>query len=236
MTEELNKTPVIQLRDIKKNFRVGVLDLPILKGIDLSIYKGEMAAITGTSGGGKSTLMNIIGLLDEPSSGAYSFEGKEVINLNDDELSGIRNEKIGFVFQQFNLLPRLSAAENVAMPLLYRGESIRKSNMIARSFLEKVGMGDRADHNPMELSGGQQQRVAVARALAGNPSVILADEPTGALDTRVGQEIMDLFLRLNKEDRITIVMITHDPRIAAQCEKCFNISDGLIESKTEAFA
>ncbi|NCB39206.1 MAG: ABC transporter ATP-binding protein [Erysipelotrichia bacterium] len=236
MTEELNKTPVIQLRDIKKNFRVGVLDLPILKGIDLSIYKGEMAAITGTSGGGKSTLMNIIGLLDEPSSGAYSFEGKEVINLNDDELSGIRNEKIGFVFQQFNLLPRLSAAENVAMPLLYRGESIRKSNMIARSFLEKVGMGDRADHNPMELSGGQQQRVAVARALAGNPSVILADEPTGALDTRVGQEIMDLFLRLNKEDGITIVMITHDPRIAAQCEKCFNISDGLIESKTEAFA
>ncbi len=234
MKDELNKTPVIQLRDIKKNFRVGVLDLPILKGIDLSIYKGEMAAITGTSGGGKSTLMNIIGLLDEPSSGTYSFEGREVINLNDDELSGIRNKKIGFVFQQFNLLPRLSAAENVAMPLLYRGESIRRSGMIARSFLEKVGMGDRADHNPMELSGGQQQRVAVARALAGNPAIILADEPTGALDTRVGQEIMDLFLRLNKEDGITIVMITHDPRIAAQCKKCFNISDGLIESKSEA--
>lgn len=236
MTEELNKTPVIQLRDIKKNFRVGILDLPVLKGIDLSIYKGEMAAITGTSGGGKSTLMNIIGLLDEPSSGAYSFEGKEVIHLNDDELSGIRNKKIGFVFQQFNLLPRLSAAENVAMPLLYRGESIRGSSMIARTFLEKVGIGDRADHNPTELSGGQQQRVAIARALAGNPSIILADEPTGALDTKVGQEIMDLFLRLNKEDGITIVMITHDPRIAAQCEKCFNICDGLVESKSEAIS
>lgn len=193
-----------------------------------------MAAITGTSGGGKSTLMNIIGLLDEPSSGTYSFEGKEVINLNDDELSGIRNKKIGFVFQQFNLLPRLSAAENVAMPLLYRGESIRKSSLIARSFLEKVGMGDRADHNPMELSGGQQQRVAIARALAGNPSIILADEPTGALDTKVGQEIMDLFLRLNQEDGTTIVMITHDPRIAAQCERQFNISDGLMENKLEA--
>lgn len=234
MTDESNKTPVIQLKNIKKTFRVGILDLPVLKGIDLSIYKGEMAAITGTSGGGKSTLMNIIGLLDEPSSGAYSFEGKEVINLDDDELSGIRNKKIGFVFQQFNLLPRLSAAENVAMPLLYRGESIRKSNTIARTFLEKVGIGDRADHNPTELSGGQQQRVAIARALAGNPSIILADEPTGALDTKVGQEIMDLFLRLNKEDGITIVMITHDPRIAAQCEKCFNICDGLVESKSEA--
>ena len=181
-------------------------------------------------------MMNIIGLLDEPTSGTYAFEGREVVNLDDDELSGIRNEKIGFVFQQFNLLPRLSAAENVAIPLLYRGESIRKSNLIARSFLEKVGMGDRADHNPMELSGGQQQRVAIARALAGNPSIVLADEPTGALDTRVGQEIMDLFLRLNKEDAITIVMITHDPRIAAQCEKRFNICDGLVESRSEAVA
>lgn len=236
MTEKLTAPPVIRLRDIKKNFRVGILDLPVLKGIDLDIYNGEMAAITGTSGGGKSTLMNIIGLLDEPTSGTYAFEGREVVNLDDDELSGIRNEKIGFVFQQFNLLPRLSAAENVAIPLLYRGESIRKSNLIARSFLEKVGMGDRADHNPMELSGGQQQRVAIARALAGNPSIILADEPTGALDTRVGQEIMDLFLRLNKEDAITIVMITHDPRIAAQCEKRFNICDGLVESRSEAVA
>jgi len=236
MTEKLNAPPVIQLRGIKKNFRVGILDLPVLKGIDLDIYDGEMAAITGTSGGGKSTLMNIIGLLDEPTSGTYSFAGREVVNLDDDELSGIRNEKIGFVFQQFNLLPRLSAAENVAIPLLYRGESVRRSSVIARSFLEKVGMGDRSDHNPMELSGGQQQRVAIARALAGNPSIILADEPTGALDTRVGQEIMDLFLRLNKEDGITIVMITHDPRIAAQCEKRFNICDGLVESRSEAVA
>lgn len=236
MTQEHNKTPVIELRGIKKNFRVGILDLPVLKGIDLSIYRGEMAAITGTSGGGKSTLMNIIGLLDEPTSGNYSFEGREVINLNDDELSGIRNKKIGFVFQQFNLLPRLSAAENVAMPLLYRGESIRSSNLTARSFLEKVGMGDRADHRPTELSGGQQQRVAIARALAVAPSIILADEPTGALDTRVGQEIMDLFLRLNQQDGITIVMITHDPRIAAQCKKCFNITDGLVESRSEVVA
>lgn len=236
MTQEHNKTPVIELRGIKKNFRVGILDLPVLKGIDLSIYQGEMAAITGTSGGGKSTLMNIIGLLDEPTSGNYSFEGREVINLDDDELSGIRNKKIGFVFQQFNLLPRLSAAENVAMPLLYRGESIRSSNLTARSFLEKVGMGDRADHRPTELSGGQQQRVAIARALAVAPSIILADEPTGALDTRVGQEIMDLFLRLNQQDGITIVMITHDPRIAAQCKKCFNITDGLVESRSEVVA
>ncbi|PKL44491.1 MAG: macrolide ABC transporter ATP-binding protein [Candidatus Riflebacteria bacterium HGW-Riflebacteria-2] len=234
MTAELQTTPVIELKGIKKTFRVGVLDLPILKGIDLSIHKGEMTAITGTSGGGKSTLMNIIGLLDEPTAGAYSFEGREVINLDDDELSSIRNKKIGFVFQQFNLLPRLSAAENVAMPLLYRGESIRKSDTTARTFLEKVGMGDRADHNPMELSGGQQQRVAIARALAGNPSIILADEPTGALDSKVGQEIMDLFLRLNREDGITIVMITHDPRIATQCAKRCNICDGLIKRESEA--
>ncbi|PKK89465.1 MAG: macrolide ABC transporter ATP-binding protein [Candidatus Wallbacteria bacterium HGW-Wallbacteria-1] len=224
---------MIHLEDIIRNFRVGILDFPVLKGINLSIMEGDLAAIIGTSGGGKSTLMNIIGLLDEPTSGKYEFEGENVLNLNDDAISLIRNKKIGFVFQQFNLLSRLTSTRNVAMPLLYRGLSTRAAEARARAVLEKVGMGDRTEHKPTELSGGQQQRIAIARALVGEPSIILADEPTGALDTKVGQEIMDLFLKLNRDDGITIVMITHDPRVAAQCHRCVRIQDGLISTETK---
>jgi len=227
---------VIRLEGITKSFKIGVLDMTILKGIDLTIAKGECTAIIGTSGGGKSTLMNIIGLLDEPSSGRYVLEGENVLNIDDDRLSEIRAQKIGFVFQQFNLLPRLTAVENVALPLVYRGFSKRDGEATAMRLLEKVGMKDRAWHKPTELSGGQQQRVAVARALVANPSLILADEPTGALDTRVGQEIMDLFLQLNRDDGITVVIITHDLKIAAQCQRQVRIKDGLIMDESEAAA
>lgn len=225
-----HRTPpeVIRLEGIQKSFRIGVLDMPILKGIDLVVGKGELTAIVGTSGGGKSTLMNIIGLLDEPTSGRYFLEGENVLSLDDDRLSEIRARKIGFVFQQFNLLPRSTALENVALPLVYRGVSRGEGEARALAMLEKVGMKDRAWHRPAELSGGQQQRVAVARALVGNPSLILADEPTGALDTRVGQEIMDLFASLNRDDGITVVIITHDLRMAAQCRRQVRIRDGLV--------
>jgi putative ABC transport system ATP-binding protein len=219
---------IIRLEGITKGFRIGVLDMMILNGIDLVITRGECTAIIGTSGGGKSTLMNIIGLLDEPTGGRYLLEGENVLNIDDDHLSEIRASRLGFVFQQFNLLPRLTAVENVALPLVYRGIGKREGEARALALLEKVGMKDRAWHRPTELSGGQQQRVAVARALVGNPSLLLADEPTGALDTRVSQEIMDLFLQLNREDGITLVIITHDMKIASQCRRQIRIKDGLI--------
>ncbi len=233
MTVDSRSSPeVIRLEGIRKSFRIGVLDMPILNGIDLTVGKGELTAVVGTSGGGKSTLMNIIGLLDEPTSGHYLLEGENVLSLDDDRLSDIRARKIGFVFQQFNLLPRSTALENVALPLVYRGVSRGEGEARAMAMLEKVGMKDRARHRPAELSGGQQQRVAVARALVGTPSLILADEPTGALDTRVGQEIMDLFTSLNRDDGITVVIITHDLSMAARCRRQVRIRDGRIVDET----
>jgi len=205
--------------------------MEVLKGVNLEIAEGELLSIMGQSGCGKSTLMNIIGLLDQPTSGAYFIEGKAVSYTDDDALSAIRNKKVGFVFQQYNLLPKLTALDNVGKPLIYRGENEDAIKQKSIEILRKVDMHERESHKPGELSGGQQQRVAIARALIGKPAIILADEPTGALDAHVGQEIMNLFKRLNKEDGITVVIITHDPNIAKQCERFVVMKDGVILNK-----
>ncbi len=219
---------LIVMQDIHKSFQMGPVKVEVLKGVNLQINAGDMMAVVGTSGCGKSTLMNIMGFLDVPDSGSYFLEGKETSALSDYDLSTIRNKKIGFVFQQFNLLPKLTSLENVCLPLIYRGMKEKDQIRRARESLAMVGMDERRDHKPSELSGGQQQRVAIARALSGDPAIILADEPTGALDTRVGQGIMDLFLDLNSKNGITMIIITHDPRIAAQCGRKVNMRDGVM--------
>ena len=219
---------MLDLRDIHKVYRVGPTAVEVLKGISLTIEPGELVSITGTSGCGKSTLMNIIGLLDRPSSGDYWLDGSRVAYADDDRLSEIRNRRIGFVFQQYQLLSRLTALANVLLPLVYRPEPTPDAEKRGLAMLERVGMAERAHHKPPELSGGQQQRVAIARALVGRPTLILADEPTGALDTRVGQEIMDLFRQLNRDDQITVVIITHDPGLARQCDRVITLRDGLL--------
>ncbi len=219
---------MIELHDIRKSYLLGPVEVEILKGVNLTVDKGEFLAILGTSGCGKSTLMNIMGFLDTPTSGTYSFEGTMSQGYSDDELSRIRNRNIGFVFQQFNLLGRLTALDNVCLPLIYRGTPKRERQERAREMLDKVGMADRAHHRPSELSGGQQQRVAIARALCGQPSIILADEPTGALDTATSGEIMQLFLELNTKDAITVVLITHDPSLAQRCARSVRMNDGVV--------
>ncbi len=219
---------MLELIDIRKTYKVGPVDVEVLKGVSLEVEKGEFLSVMGTSGCGKSTLMNIIGMLDKPTSGTHILEGKEVGNLNDNEISSIRNNRIGFVFQAFYLLSRLTALENVGVPLIYRGMKKSEIRRRAYEFLKKVGMDERAQHKPNELSGGQQQRVAIARALAGEPSIILADEPTGALDTQVGKDIMELFIDLNSEQGITVIIITHDPKIAQQCKRSVRMQDGVI--------
>ncbi|MBI5100604.1 MAG: ABC transporter ATP-binding protein [Nitrospirae bacterium] len=219
---------MLELSDIRKSYRIGPTEIEILKGVNLKVVTGELMAIMGPSGCGKSTLMNILGLLDKPTSGTYAIMGTPVTYTDDDNLSRIRNRSIGFVFQQYHLLPRLSALDNVGLPLIYRGEREQEIRTRSLEYLKKVNMHERASHNPTELSGGQQQRVAIARAIAGRPSLILADEPTGALDTKVGQEIMDLFRRLNEEEGITVVIITHDPGIAKQCKRFVYMKDGTI--------
>jgi len=222
--------PMLKIVDVHKTYTVGPTEVKVLKGISMEVEKGELLAIIGASGSGKSTLMHMIGLLEQPTSGDYFIEGDKISYDNDRVLSAIRNRKIGFVFQQYHLLPRLTALDNVGVPLVYRGmrePEIRETSMI---FLKKVEMEERARHRPNEMSGGQQQRVAVARALVGNPSIVLADEPTGALDTRTGQEIMNLFRKLNEEEGITIIVITHDPKIAAQCRRQVEMVDGVISS------
>jgi len=219
---------MLNLVDIRKAYRIGPIDVEVLKGISLEVEKGELVSIMGASGCGKSTLMNIIGLLDKPASGSYVLEGKETGDLSDNEISVIRNQKIGFVFQSFHLLSRLTALENVGVPLIYRGMKKSEIRETSIEYLKKVNMEDRHNHRPNELSGGQQQRVAIARALAAKPALILADEPTGALDTGVGQDIMDLFIRLNGEEGITVIIITHDPDIAIQCNRRVNMKDGRV--------
>ena len=221
---------VIHLDSIRKSYFIGKNELPVLKGVTLDIHRNEYVALMGPSGSGKSTLMNIIGLLDRPTSGSFMLDGAEVSYSDDDALSEIRNQRIGFVFQQYFLLSRLTALENVALPLVYRGDKGNNTLERCMELLKRVGMDDRAHHRPNELSGGQQQRVAIARALVGNPSLILADEPTGALDTNVGGEIMELFKTLNAEEGITVVIITHDPGIARQCKRVAVMKDGVILS------
>jgi len=222
---------MITIENIHKTYQIGPLSMEILKGVNLTVEKGEFLSIVGTSGCGKSTLMNILGLLDIASSGAYFLDGKEVSDLSDHQHSETRNKKIGFAFQHFYLLSRLTALDNVGLPLIYRGMSERERRQRSAEMLKKVGMDHRQHHKPTELSGGEQQRVAIARAFVGKPSIILADEPTGALDTRVGQEIMNLFLQLNEEEGVTIIIITHDPGIARQCKRAVRMHDGLLREE-----
>ena len=218
---------VIEMMNITKSYEMGTQVVHALRGVDLEIEKGEMVAIMGPSGSGKSTLMNVIGCLDVPNSGTYTLGGVDVSTLSDDELARIRNQRIGFVFQQFNLLPRTEALKQVALPLMYAGVGRGERNQRAKEALNKVGLGDRMDHRPDELSGGQQQRVAVARALVVEPNIILADEPTGNLDTSTGDEILDLFSELN-EAGMTIIMVTHEPEIAKRTDRTIWIRDGLM--------
>lgn len=199
-----------------------------LKGIDFQLDQGEMIAIVGVSGSGKSTLMNIIGFLDHCTAGQYFFNGQDVSHLTEDALANIRNQKIGFVFQSFFLLPRLNALQNVMLPLSYRGIEHTQAKIAASAMLERVGMDTFATHYPNQLSGGQQQRVAIARALIGNPEVVLADEPTGSLDAKTGQEIMDLFLELNQQEQRTIIIVTHDREVSQQCQRVVTLKDGMI--------
>jgi putative ABC transport system ATP-binding protein len=220
-------TPLIELKDIYKIYTMGDNKVHALDGISLDVYKGEFVAIVGQSGSGKSTCMNIIGCLDTPTSGTYKLCGRDISNYTDDELAGVRNKMLGFIFQQYNLLPKLSVEENVALPLLYGGFSNEEQHKRAMTALKRVGLEDKAKNRPSQLSGGQQQRVSIARALAGNPSVILADEPTGALDSRTGNEVIQFLQQLN-EDRNTIVLITHDNSIAAKAKRIVRISDGKI--------
>ena len=226
---------MLELTDIRKAFRFGAVEVEVLKGIDLRVEAGDLMSIMGPSGSGKSTLMNILGLLDRPSSGSYRVGGRDVSTMNDRELSALRNEHIGFVFQSFNLLGYLTALENVALPLVYRGSNRREAGRRAVDILEKVAMGDRLDHRPDQLSGGQKQRVAIARALVGTPSAVLADEPTGALDSDTAEEVMQLLVRLNREEGVAVVIITHDPVISLQCRRRALIRDGaLLEEAAEA--
>jgi putative ABC transport system ATP-binding protein len=224
--------PVIVAESLVKTYQMGDMQVHALRGLTMSIERGEVVAIVGPSGSGKSTLMNILGCLDRPTSGAYTLDGETVAGLNDDQLADIRNRKVGFVFQSFNLLSRQSALSNVELPLRYAG-LIEGRRERARQSLIAVGLEDRIDHRPYELSGGQQQRVAVARALVNNPAIIMADEPTGNLDSKVGQEIMDLLLNLNRERGTTLIIVTHDPRIAAQAQRTIHVRDGVVESNGE---
>ena len=221
---------MLKLKDIHKSYQQGSQEFPILKGIDLHVKEGDFLAIMGPSGSGKSTLMNIIGCLDKASSGTYHIEGTDVSELSDNQLSDLRNQKIGFVFQNFNLMPKLTACQNVELPLTYMKIPKKERRERALEMLRLVGLEERSDFKPMELSGGQKQRVAIARALVTNPSFILGDEPTGALDTKTSVQIMDLFKQFNDEGK-TIVIITHEPEVAQLCKQTVILRDGNIESK-----
>ena len=231
--EEASSAVLLRLRAVRKTYSVGPLKTEVLRGVDLEVLRGDLLSMMGPSGCGKSTLMNIVGLLDRPTSGRYSFAGEEVTELDDDRLSAIRNQKIGFVFQTFNLLPRLTAVENVGLPLVYRGLGEQEIEERALAGLQRLGMGDWANRRPNELSGGQQQRVAIARALVGEPDVVLADEPTGALDADTGREIMQLLIRLNAEQRLTIVVVTHDLAVDRLCSRRTRIRDGLLHEQAQ---
>ncbi len=221
---------LIELHGIEKTYQMGDISVPVLKGISLTIRQGELVALTGSSGSGKSTLMNILGCLDRPTAGEYWLEGVETSRLSTDERAMLRNRKLGFVFQSFNLLARTSALENVAMPLSYTTEQLSDTEVKKRAaeMLGRVGLADRLDHHPSQLSGGQQQRVAIARALINHPPVLFADEPTGNLDSRTSEEVLQMFEQLNREDGITIIMVTHDPKVAAHARQVIRIDDGLI--------
>jgi putative ABC transport system ATP-binding protein len=229
---------IIQLENIQKSYQMGKQVLKVLKGISLEVFKNEYVALMGPSGSGKSTLMNLLGCLDSPSGGRYILNGKDVSKMADDDLAEVRNKEIGFVFQQFNLLPRLTAAENVALPLVYNGSSKKIRTELSLEMLDRVGLSDRSHHKPNELSGGQNQRVAIARALVNNPSIILADEPTGNLDSKTSVEIMKIFDKIQSEGN-TVILVTHEEDIAHYAHRIIRLRDGSIESdllKNESMA
>jgi putative ABC transport system ATP-binding protein len=221
--------PIIQLENIQKSYYLGKQELKVLKGISLEIFRNEYVALMGPSGSGKSTLMNILGCLDSPTGGIYILNEKDVSKMPDDDLADVRNKEIGFVFQQFNLLPRLTAAENVALPLIYNGTPKKQRTELALEMLDRVGLADRSHHKPNELSGGQNQRVAIARALVNNPSIILADEPTGNLDSKTSIEIMNIFDKIQAEGN-TVILVTHEEDIAEFAHRIIRLKDGIIES------
>ena len=225
---------LIELKDIHKTYVMGDIKLPVLKGITLSVEKGDMVALTGASGSGKSTLMNILGCLDRPTSGEYWLDGEEISRLSNDGRAAGRNRKIGFVFQNFNLLPRTSALENVIMPLGYTASLLSEKQMVERGklMLERVGLADRMDHEPSRLSGGQQQRVAIARALVNNPRILFADEPTGNLDTKMSDEILRIFNEINASEGVTIVLVTHEMDVANSAKRIVRLVDGEISDDT----
>ncbi len=218
---------MIELKDISKSYPMGELDISALDRVSLSVRQGEIIAIMGPSGSGKSTLMNVLGCLDRPTNGTYTFESREISAMTDDELAHVRNAKIGFVFQFFNLLPRFTALKNVEMPLIYSGVPARQRTERAIPVLEMVGLKDRMGHKPTELSGGQQQRVAIARALVNHPPLLLADEPTGNLDSRSGAEILNILVDLNMQG-VTVMIVTHDHDVAARCKRIINLKDGQV--------
>ncbi|HYO08020.1 MAG TPA: ABC transporter ATP-binding protein [Tepidisphaeraceae bacterium] len=223
---------LIRLNNITKTYHVGEMDVPVLKGVSLGIGRGDFVALTGASGSGKSTLMNILGCLDRPTSGEYWLDGEEVSRLSTDQRASVRNRKIGFVFQNFNLLPRTSAIDQVTMPLTYTHAHLseKEGRERAKALLDRVGLGDRGHHQPSQLSGGQQQRVAIARALINSPPLLFADEPTGNLDSKTSREVLAMFRRLNEEERITIILVTHDANVANTAKRNVRMVDGLIES------
>jgi ABC-type lipoprotein export system ATPase subunit len=227
---------LIRLENLHKIYHLGEVDLPVLKGVSLTVESGEMVALMGASGSGKTTLMNILGCLDHATSGRYWLDGQEVSGLSADQRAGLRNTKIGFVFQNFNLLPRTSAIENVMVPLLYTRQilSDHEAHDRCTALLRLVGLGDRMDHEPSQLSGGQQQRVAIARALVNHPRLLFADEPTGNLDSQTSKEILQMFRQLNAEEGITIILVTHDPEVAQHAQRVIHIRDGLIEDGASA--
>jgi len=222
---------MIDLSNITRTYRMGEVDITVLSGVSMSVQKGELIAIMGPSGSGKSTLMNILGCLDRPTSGVYRFEDREISALTDDELASIRNVKIGFVFQTFNLLPRFSALKNVEVPLIYSNVPASQRRQRAIPLLKQVGLEERMHHKPTELSGGQQQRVAIARALVNHPPLLLADEPTGNLDSRSGVEILNIITDLNKQG-VTVIIVTHDQNVAARCKRVIEVKDGQIINDT----
>ena len=223
--------PVVVADNLKKIYKMGDVEVQALRGLSMHINRGEVVAIVGPSGSGKSTLMNILGCLDRPSEGEYTLDGEKVAKMSDDQLAKVRNRKVGFIFQSFNLLPRATALSNVELPLRYSGTSKGRKERAYQS-LVAVGLESRVNHRPFELSGGQQQRVAIARALVNNPAIIMADEPTGNLDSKVGQEIMNLLLSLNRDSGTTLIIVTHDPKVAAQTQRVIQIRDGVVDTET----